>query len=251
MNVKDRSVLVTGASRGLGAALARELGARGARLVLVARDESKLRAVADDIRRRGGEAYAVPADVGDKEAIHPLAGTAAALVGPIDVVIHNASTLGPTPLRPLLDTECEDLSRVLEVNLVGPFRLTKALAGSMALRRTGVVIHVTSDASIAAYPEWGAYSISKAALDHLTRLWAAELDLHGVKFFGVDPGEMDTDMHEDALPGSDRHALAAPAEVAARIARMLAEAEGIKNGARLEAWAWKDQDAPGTGRLAS
>jgi NAD(P)-dependent dehydrogenase (short-subunit alcohol dehydrogenase family) len=251
MNVKDRSVLITGASRGLGAALARELGRKGARLVLVARDERKLRAVADDIRAHGGEAYAVPADVADKESIHPLAGTAAALVGPIDVLVHNASTLGPTPLRPLLDTECEDLGRVLETNLVGPFRLTRALAGSMAMRRTGLVVHVSSDASIAAYPEWGAYSVSKAALDHLGRIWAAELDLHGVKFISVDPGEMDTDMHEAALPGSDRHALTAPAEVATRIAGMIDALHGIKNGARLEAWAWKEEGATAAGRLAS
>jgi NAD(P)-dependent dehydrogenase (short-subunit alcohol dehydrogenase family) len=240
MNVDHRAVLITGASRGLGAALARELGSRGARLVLVARDEKRLQSVATDIRARGGEAHGVVADVGDKDAIYPLAGTAAALVGPIDVLVHNASTLGPTPLRPLLDTDCEDLARVLDVNLVGPFRLTRAIAGSMALRRSGVVVHISSDASIAAYPEWGAYSVSKAALDHLTRLWASELGPHGVKFFAVDPGEMDTDMHEDALPGSDRHALTHPEVIARRIARMLAEHDGITNGARLEAWAWKE-----------
>lgn len=249
MKLQDRAVLITGASRGLGAALARELGARGARLVLAARDERRLRAVADDIRERGGEAHAVPADIADKEAIYPLAGTAAALVGPIDVLIHNASTLGRTPLRPLLDTECEDLTRVLETNLVGPFRLTRAIAGSMALRRSGTVVHVTSDASVAAYPGWGAYSVSKAALDHLSRLWAAELDLHGVKVFSVDPGEMDTDMHEEALPGADRRALALPGEVALGIARMLEASDTIQNGARLEAWAWKA--ARETGRAVS
>jgi NAD(P)-dependent dehydrogenase (short-subunit alcohol dehydrogenase family) len=249
MNVKNRAVVVTGASRGLGAALARELGARGARLVLVARDERRLRAVADDIQARGGEAHAVPADVADKEAVYPLAGTAAALVGPIDVLIHNASTLGRTPLRALLDTECEDLSHVLDVNLVGPFRLTRAVAGSMALRRTGVVVHVTSDASISAYPEWGAYSVSKAGLDHLSRIWAAELDLHGVKVISVDPGEMDTDMHEEALPGTDRRTLKPPEVVALSIARMIEMSDSIQNGARLEAWAWNE--ARGEGRAAS
>jgi NAD(P)-dependent dehydrogenase (short-subunit alcohol dehydrogenase family) len=249
MNLDNRAVLVTGASRGLGAALARELGARGARLVLVARDEKRLSAVAADIRAKGGEAHAVPADVADKDAIHPLAGTAAALVGPIDVLIHNASTLGRTPLRPLLDTECEDLSRVLDVNLVGPFRLTRAVAGSMAMRRTGVVVHVTSDASISAYPEWGAYSVSKAGLDHLSRIWAAELDLHGVKVLSVDPGEMDTDMHEEALPGTDRRTLAPPDTVARSVASIIEASGTIQNGARLEAWAW-DESRRG-GRAAS
>src|SRR5262245_66092085 len=125
MNLKDKAVLVTGASRGLGAALARGIAARGGRVVLVARQAAELEAVARDIERDGGEAHAVVADVGHKGDVYPLAGTAAALVGPIDVLVHNASTLGPTPLRHLLDTECEDLERGLEVNLVGPLRLPK------------------------------------------------------------------------------------------------------------------------------
>ena len=125
-------VMVTGASRGLGRALADELAAAGARVVLVARGEAALDEAVRAIRERGHEAHGIAADVGDKRAIHAIAGRAAGLVGPIDVLINNASTLGPTPLRLLLDTECEELERVLAVNLVGPFRLTKAIAGSMA-----------------------------------------------------------------------------------------------------------------------
>ena len=96
------------------------------------------------------------------------------------------------PLRLLLDTECEDLERALAVNLVGPFRLTKALAGPMVLRGRGLVVHVSSDAAVEAYPRWGAYGVSKAALDHLGRIWAAELAGTGVRVLTVDPGEMDT-----------------------------------------------------------
>jgi NAD(P)-dependent dehydrogenase (short-subunit alcohol dehydrogenase family) len=234
------AALITGASRGLGAALARELARRGARLALVAREAGPLEAVAQEIRAAGGEAHAIPADVGDKKAIHAIAGAAAALVGPIDVLVHNASTLGKTPLPLLLDTECEDLERVLEVNLVGPFRLTKAIAGSMALRRRGLVVNVTSDASVNAYPGWGAYGVSKAALDHLGRSWAAELEGTGVRVFTVDPGEMDTRMHADAIPDADPATLADPAVIAARIASMIARSEAIQNGARLEASAWKE-----------
>jgi NAD(P)-dependent dehydrogenase (short-subunit alcohol dehydrogenase family) len=240
MDLKDKAVLVTGASRGLGEAHARAIAARGGRVVLVARHAPELEAVARDIRSQGGEAHPVVADVGDKGDVYPLAGTAAALVGPIDVLVHNASTLGATPLRLLLDTECEDLERVLQVNLVGPFRLTKVIAGSMALRGSGVVVHVTSDASIAAYPTWGAYSVSKAALDHLGRLLAAELGEVGVRVFSVDPGEMDTAMHREAMPDADPAALTAPAVVAERIVRMIEGAQGIPNGARLEAAAWKE-----------
>jgi NAD(P)-dependent dehydrogenase (short-subunit alcohol dehydrogenase family) len=217
MDIQNLAAVVTGASRGLGAALARALAREGARVVGVARGRSELDQVVADIRRAGGEAHALVADVGDKEAVYPLAGAAAALVGPIDLLIHNASTLGPTPLPLLLDTECEDLEHVLAVNLVGPFRLTKAIAGSMVLRRRGLVIHVSSDAATTPYPRWGAYGVSKAALAHLGAIWTAELEGTGVKFLTIDPGEMNTRMHAEAMPEADPATLAPPAEVAERI----------------------------------
>jgi len=240
MDLRNKAVLVTGGSQGLGAALARTVAERGARVVVAARHDAALEAVVHDIRSRGGDAHAVVTDIGDKAGIYPLTGTAAALVGPIDVLVHNASTLGRTPLKLLLDTDCEDLEQVLAVNLVGPFRLSKAIAGSMALRGAGVIVHVTSDASVNAYPTWGAYSVSKAALDHLARLFAAELDEVGVRSFSVDPGEMDTQMHRDALPDANPDELARPAAVAERIVRMIEHARDIPNGARLEAATWKE-----------
>ncbi len=234
-----KTALVTGASRGLGAALAKELARRGVRVVLVARDRDPLEETARAIVAAGGEAHALPADVGDKHAVYALAGAAAALVGPVEVLVHNASTLGPTPLPLLLDTDCEDLERVLAVNLVGPFRLTKAFAGAMALRRRGLVLHVSSDAAVSAYPKWGAYGVSKAALDHLARTWAAELEGTGVRVLTVDPGEMNTRMHADAMPDADPSLLADPAVVAARLADMIAHAGRIPSGTRVEASRWE------------
>ena len=234
MRLSGRSTLVTGASRGLGAELAAGLALRGARVAAVARGTAELEAVVARIRSAGGEAHALAADQGDKHAVYPLVGAAAALVGPIDLLVLNASTLGPVPLRELADTECEDFARVLEVNLLGPFRLAKAVVGSMVVRGGGVVLGISSDAAVNGYPGWGAYGVSKAGLDHLLRTWAAELAGSGVSFLSVDPGEMDTRMHADAMPEADRSALAVPAHVAGRILRLLEASELLASGSRLE-----------------
>jgi NAD(P)-dependent dehydrogenase (short-subunit alcohol dehydrogenase family) len=238
MDLRNIPALVTGASRGLGRALAEQLASAGARVVLVARSEPELTRVADGIRAAGGEAHALAYDVSRKQDVYPLAGAAAGLVGPIDLLIHNASSLGPTPLRLLLDTECEDLSSVLETNVVGPFRLTKAIAGSMALRKTGTILHISSDASVNAYERWGAYAVSKAALDHLSRAWAAELAERGVRVLSVDPGEMDTLMHQQAMPDADPATLARPEQVAARIVELLRDGS-VPSGSRIEAQSWR------------
>jgi NAD(P)-dependent dehydrogenase (short-subunit alcohol dehydrogenase family) len=156
----------------------------------------------------------------------------------VDVVVHNASILGPLPLPLLADMACEDLEQVLAANLVGPFRLTKVLVGQMLLRERGLVVHLSSDAATNAYPRWGAYGASKAALDHLARVWAAELAGTGVRFLGIDPGEMDTDMHAAAMPEADRGSLARPEEVAIRVAGMIGD-ESIPSGARMEALTWR------------
>jgi NAD(P)-dependent dehydrogenase (short-subunit alcohol dehydrogenase family) len=204
-------------------------------VVLVARGATELETVARDIRAAGGEAHALSADVGDPRAAAAVAGAAAALVGPIDLLVHGASTLGPVPLPLLLDTDAAELERTLAVNLVGPFRLTRAVAGGMVLRGHGLVVHVTSDASVVAYARWGAYGVSKAAFDQLARIWAAELDGTGVRFLSVDPGEMDTRMHAEAVPGADPATLADPAVVADRILTLVRGSETIASGARLEA----------------
>jgi NAD(P)-dependent dehydrogenase (short-subunit alcohol dehydrogenase family) len=235
MNIRNAAVLITGGSLGLGRALGKALAIQGARVVLVARGRDELSEAVAEIERDGGEAYGIVADIADKNAIYTIAGEAAALVGPIDILIQNASTLGPVPLRLLLDTDCEDFERALQVNLVGPFRLAKAIAGSMALRETGLVLSMTSDAAVEAYSRWGAYSISKAALDHMTRLFAAELADTGVRFINVDPGDMDTRMHAEALPDADASTLGRPADAAARIVEIIRRSDQIPNGSRLTA----------------
>ena len=136
------------------------------------------------------------------------------------------------PLRLVLDTDCEDLERALAVNVVGPFRLSKALAGPMVLRGRGTIVNISSDAATEAYARWGGYGASKAAFDQLGRVWAAELAGTGVRIFSVDPGEMDTRMHADAIPDADRATLADPARVAVEIVALLEADQGPAPGAR-------------------
>lgn len=243
MKIENTASLVTGASQGLGRALSLALAAAGAKVVMVARNKEALDAAVAEVRAAGGTAFGIAADVGDKQQIYAIAGEAAALVGPVDLLIHNASTLGPTPLPLLLDTECEDFERVLQVNLLGPFRLSKVLAGSMALRGGGALVHISSDAAVSAYPRWGAYGVSKAALDHLSRTWAAELHETGVRVLAIDPGEMATKMHADAIPDADPATLADPALIAGRILDMLRRADAAPSGARLTAPEWKPAPA--------
>jgi NAD(P)-dependent dehydrogenase (short-subunit alcohol dehydrogenase family) len=238
-DLNEKTALVAGGSRGLGRALGLRFAAEGVRVVLVARSHAELDEAVNEIVSRGGVAFGIVADVGEKESIYPIVGQAAALAGPVDILINNASTLGPLPLRLLPDTDCEDFERALQVNTLAPFRLIKAVAGSMALRKTGVIVNISSDGAVEAYPSWGVYSVSKAALDHLTRIAAAELADTSVRFLAVDPGEMNTRMHRDALPDADPASLESPEVVAETIVKMIQQADQIPSGSRLIASEWR------------
>lgn len=235
MKINGKSIIVTGASQGLGRALALELAGKGAKLTLAARHASALTEVVELIRSRGGQAMPFAEDVAGHDAPARLVGLASAWAGPVDVLINNASTLGALPLPLLQDTQQDDFRRVLEVNLVAPFLLTKAVLGQMLLRKeTGIVINLSSDAAVEPYPTWGGYGASKAALDHLTRIFAAETSGSDVHFFAVDPGEMNTRMHADAMPDADPLSLESPESVAHRIVAELVERhERFQSGARV------------------
>jgi NAD(P)-dependent dehydrogenase (short-subunit alcohol dehydrogenase family) len=215
-------VAITGGTSGLGLALVRELLACGARVAFVARHERDVERVA----REHAGASGIVGDVSRKEEIYPIAIQLLGALGGLDVLINNASSLGPVPLAPLADTECEDLEAALATNLLGPFRLTKALLGSLtASARDGrqpLVINISSDAAVTPYANWGAYGASKAALHHLSRIWCEELAAEGVRVIAIDPGDMDTPLHALAVPDADRSTLKKPETAAREIAALIA-----------------------------
>jgi NAD(P)-dependent dehydrogenase (short-subunit alcohol dehydrogenase family) len=217
-------VAITGGTSGLGLALVRELHGRGARVAFVARTRDRVERVARDL----AGVHGVVGDVSLKEDIHPVAVQVVGALGGLDVLVNNASDLGPTPLALLGDTDCEALERALATNLLGPFRLTKAVLGALAASaregRGAVVLNVSSDAAVTAYPRWGAYGASKAALRHLTAIWDAELAAEGVRFLAIDPGDMDTPLHAAAVPDADRGALKRPEDAARELAGAIAAA---------------------------
>ena len=206
--------LITGSSRGLGRAMSLAFAREGADLVLCARGETELKRVADEARELGANVITVVADIGVTRDVERLVVLALERFERVDVLVNNASELGPTPLPYLIDYPPHLFSDVVKVNLMGPFRLIWSLLGGMLQRGSGVIINVSSDVAVNGYPGWGAYSVSKAALDGLTRTWAAELEETGVKIFAIDPGDMNTAMHRAALPDDDPAQLGAPAEVA-------------------------------------
>jgi NAD(P)-dependent dehydrogenase (short-subunit alcohol dehydrogenase family) len=191
-----RTALITGASRGLGRALATALSDRGWHLVVDARDASRLGATVAALPHPDG-VTAIPGDVADPRHRAALAEA----VGPrLDLLVNNASDLGPSPLPPLAELRAEDLLHVLDVNVVAPLALVQAVLPALREAR-GAVVDISSDAAVEAYVGWGGYGASKAALDRLTAVLAVENP--ELRVYAVDPGDMATDMHQAAFPGED------------------------------------------------
>jgi NAD(P)-dependent dehydrogenase (short-subunit alcohol dehydrogenase family) len=220
-SLHGRRVAVTGGTSGLGLALVRELHRRGAAVAFVARTADRVQAVAAEMAGTTG----ITGDVSRKDDIYPVALQITAALGGLDVLVNNASSLGPVPLAPLADTDCEDLEAALATNLVGPFRLTKALLGALAASareaRAPLIVNVSSDAAETPYPNWGAYGASKAALRHLSRIWREELIGLGIDVMAIDPGDMDTPLHALAVPDADPASLKRPAQAAIEIADLI------------------------------
>lgn len=197
MTARERTALVTGASRGLGRALARGLAARGWNLILTARNAEQLAAIRDELAERTHVA-AIPGDVTAATHRDALAILARGHGG-LDALVNNAGALGPSPLPPVLELPLDALRAVLEANLVAPLGMMQALHDT--LKPGARVVSITSDAAITPYPGWGGYGASKAALEQLTAVFAAENP--DLRVYSVDPGDLRTDMHQAAFPGED------------------------------------------------
>lgn len=232
MQRSHKVVLITGASRGLGRELARLFAGRGASLVLTARGAADLKAASDELSKLT-EVVALPGDVADPAHAARLVRFGLERFGRIDVLINNASTIGPSPM-PRLDAYPPDaLLEVMRVNVVAPLFLSQLVLPGMRERGAGVIVNVTSDAAVQAYPGWGGYGSSKAALELASRVLAAELEGSGIRVYVVDPGDMNTAMHRAAEPGVDLTHLPGP-EVPAPAIVALVERETASFG-RFEA----------------
>jgi NAD(P)-dependent dehydrogenase (short-subunit alcohol dehydrogenase family) len=204
--------LITGASRGLGRALTAALSERGWRVVADGRDTARLRELAETVPAVAG----VPGDVTDP-AHRAALGEAVRELGRLDLLVNNASDLGPSPLPPLHDYPLDALRRIYETNVIAPLALLQLLLPELRASG-GVVLNISSDAAVEAYPGWGGYGSSKAALDQLTAVGAEE---SGVRCYAVDPGDMRTDMHQLAFPGEDISDRPLPQAVVPSLLRLL------------------------------
>ncbi|PLR89151.1 SDR family NAD(P)-dependent oxidoreductase [Bacillus sp. T33-2] len=227
-------VMITGASKGLGKALALAFAKEGARLAICARGVEDLEKVKADAEALGSEVLAVTANVAVPRDVERFVALAEEAYGKIDVLVNNASMLGPSPMPMLLDYPEEDFAEVIRVNAVSPFIVTRRVLPGMLQRNEGSVINVTSEAGHVGYAGWGAYGISKFAVEGLTETWADELSDTNIRVNMVDPGEMDTGMHALAVPDCD-YELADPNDVVDVFLYLASERSKGVNGQRFEA----------------
>jgi NAD(P)-dependent dehydrogenase (short-subunit alcohol dehydrogenase family) len=220
MKIHGSVALVTGASRGLGLEIAKIHAGLGANLVIAARGREDLEAVARELRLQA-EVVALALDVSQEG--ERLVEAALKRYGRIDLLVNNASELGPSPMSTLEEYPWKDLQQVFRVNVLAPLHLAQLVLPGMRARGEGVIINVTSDAGVEAYPGWGGYGASKAALEHVSRTLAAELEGTGVRVYVVDPGDMNTAMHRLAEPGVDLSDLPGPEASAPAFVQLIEE----------------------------
>jgi NAD(P)-dependent dehydrogenase (short-subunit alcohol dehydrogenase family) len=229
--LKDKVALITGASQGLGRALALAFAREGARVVVNARSEDSVRPVAGEVEDVGGEVLAVAADVSKGADVERLVGESVERLGKIDVLVNNAGLLGP---RVAIEDYPEgEWRRIIDANLTGPFLVSKAAIPYLS--EGASIINVVSGVSVEGRAEWGAYSVSKFGMEGLNQILAAELAERGIRVNAVDPGGMRTDMRAAAYPEEDPQTRITPEENTAVFLYLASdESEGV-TGERFKA----------------
>jgi NAD(P)-dependent dehydrogenase (short-subunit alcohol dehydrogenase family) len=224
--------IVTGGSRGLGKALARDLLALGLSVIVDGRDRAALEAARQELIAFGS-VIALAGDVSDKDHAHALIAAANDL-GRLDLLVNNASTLGEVPLPRVDQLSQKTFLRLFDVNVFAPIHLTQH-ALPLMLRNGGAatIVNVTSDAGVEAYPTWGGYGATKAALEHFSRVLATELDGSSVRVLVADPGDMNTQMHRDAIPEADPSELRDPADSSRALLQAIAQMQAPYERVRL------------------
>ena len=198
---RTKNALITGASKGLGLELARFLALRGYNLIITARNAGQLETAAEELRTTSPTVTALSGDIADPDHRERLM-EAARQFGRLDILVNNASTLGPLPMSSMADYRLGELRRVFEVNTFAPLALVQDLRPLLAAGQ-GLVVNISSDAAGGGYEGWGGYGASKSALDLISLTLANELKEEDIAVVSVDPGDMRTAMHQDAFPGED------------------------------------------------
>jgi NAD(P)-dependent dehydrogenase (short-subunit alcohol dehydrogenase family) len=216
--------IVTGGSRGLGKALARELLLKGLSVIIDGRDPVELERARRELMQ-SGDVVAIAGDVADSGHAHALI-AAAERYGRLDLLVNNASTLGKTPLPAIDQLDRPTFDALFAINVFAPIHLTQHALKLMARSEVSTIVNVTSDAGAEAYPTWGGYGATKAALEHVSRVLAAELAGRSTRVLVFDPGDMNTAMHRDAIPDADPNQLRDPADSARALLRAIAEMDG-------------------------
>lgn len=239
--LKNNVVMITGVTQGLGKALTLTFAKEGAKLAVCARRKNELEEVKLEAEALGAEVLAVTADVSDPRDVEKFVALTEETYGRIDVLINNASILGPSPMPLLLDYPEDDFAEVIRVNSISPFLVTRRVLPVMLKQNEGSVINVTSEAGHVGYAGWGAYGISKFAVEGLTETWADELNQTNVRMNMVDPGEMNTEMHALAVPDCD-YELADPNDVVDVFLFLASDAAKEINGQRFQAQEFVKED---------
>lgn len=240
--LKERRFVVTGASRGLGLALARRLLAQGASVAVCSRSENDLKVLYESY---GDRVIYSRADLSKPSSVELFGSLVLDRWGGVDGLVNNASTLGVRRLKNLADTSYNELEKAIRTNYLGAFKTISTFLPSMIVKRRGTIVNITSDVALDPEAGWGAYAASKAALECMTKVLAGEVAEFGIRVFLYDPGDMNTELHRQALPGDDPADLLSPERSAEALLHVLSEENVAHSGKRLSVHELEGEDRNG------